>query len=345
MGRGLRIALVGPDGERVGVQVSGWGGGDRLQAEVGCESTLGPPWKLRSPRQSPVEREHLTLSVDLSRTAGDLRCTLRPGVEGHRNVPLERWPEGGAWALEITATDHGGAEAPAAAEAILVSLTLEASGLVVERPGASPPDPVAQAVSLVTAGDVAAGRALQALPASADLRRAAALRAAPDVLAGPLREAVGRERYYALFDRAFTVPIDAHPDDQALGVTLTTALPDVEALLSAPDPASRARGVRLLAARGRAWVALGRPAAARRDLLAVSRAPAPHGPLPDPIATVWLDLAALEARDGRDDAALDDVRHGLGASSAPEILADRVRAMPALAALAQRPAWVELLPP
>jgi hypothetical protein len=58
---------------------------------------------------------------------------------------------------------------------------------------------------------------------------------------------------------------------------------------------------------------------------------------------VWLDLAALEAGEGDEHAALAAVTQAIAASSAPEITADRVRAVPRLARYADQPAWALVL--
>ena len=347
---GVQIALIGADGDRIGLQVAGWGGGERLEEEVGCVTSFGAGWSRRRGRDSPAEPRSLTLAIDVSATTGDLRCTLGPGVGDHTNVPLDRLPSGGPWRLVVTATGHAGHDAPALAEAVLRSITLTGSNLVTAPSGplARPDDPIAQAVALAHAGrsDEAELR-LASVGAEAEGRLADVLRVHPATLGPPLRAAFGADRYYALFERAFSVVMAAHPDDAALGVALTASLPDLEPSTRSSDPAVRDRATRLLAARGRAWAALGQAAAARRDLREALRLGAGldggRDDPPDGRASVWLDLAALEAGEGDEHAALAAVTQAIAASSAPEITADRVRAVPRLARYADQPAWALVL--
>lgn len=380
---GVRFVLRSQTGAghepSLGVEVGGWGGGQLLDRDVSCLGTFSDPVSRRVPVDGPAETVSLRLSVDVSATTGDQRCAITVATDDRVstdqgltvNRPLISAPEGGDWELVVEPTRHGTLDAPAVASVVVRSLSLTATGLAL-RPtsgplvrwnrelasGEVPADAprgtgVWRAVGLAEAGRTAEAVAqLRALRRSdPDVKRELiqGLRTDLPTFGPVVFETVGLG-YYPLFRSAFQVPIFAHPDDPTLTSALTTGLPALEsaARVSADDPVLRDALSVLLAARGRAWAALGQPAAARRDLVEATRIGEGSGGRVSPgseLAAAWVALAGLAASEGDPEDALEAIRRALEVSAAREITVDLVRASPELDPWVGTPAWRAVLEP
>ena len=358
----IRFELRHPESS-LSVGLSGRGGGMLLERTTLCEASFGDHVYESSKRSSPDQVVPVTLSIDFSRVTGDIRCSGRIGEESfHDNLVATKLPPSGDWQLVIGSSGAGSVEG-ALASAVIQEIALHGTGLSL---GAPDPDlswgsllasgvlpeaapegmGVWYAVALANAGrDEEAATALQAATregSQIDAEREIAHGLRNHLATfGPVVQTIWPDRYHALFERAYNTAITAHPDDEALMRALINGLPaTLDARIS--RKLGRDRAARLLAARGRAWAALGQPAAARRDLTSATRMGSSDREPRGPVSSAWVGLAALAAVDGDTERAIDAISQALSASASPELTADMVRITPELAPY--RETWSTLLP-
>jgi tetratricopeptide (TPR) repeat protein len=356
---GVRFALRSATDE-IEIALGGKGGGMILERGLSCGASFTDRAVSRAWQGTPSELLPVTLSLDLARVTGDLRCSWRIGDDsGHDNLVAAQMPAGGDWELVIGPSSPGSVDGSMAAM-VVRELELQGTELVLGR--ASPdhaygsllasgviPEEVPRgmqvwrAVALAEAGrDDEAGRALQGSPRTPETERevAQALRSHLATF-GPVVQATWPDRYHELFERAYSTALAAHPDDEVLMRALITGLP-MALDARATQRIGRDRAARLLAARGRAWAGLGQPAAARRDLTDATRLGGLDTEPRGPVSSAWIGLAALAAAEGDADKALDAITRALAVSAAPELTADVVRVTPELAPYVA--SWSAVLP-
>ncbi|MEQ1571933.1 MAG: hypothetical protein ABMA64_40270, partial [Myxococcota bacterium] len=358
---GVAFELVETAGtDHLTVEVSGWGGGGLTELQVSCAagelSAARVPW-------SGDEGAAVVLSIDLARPPGDVRCRLDAPSTTHRvNLPLSRFPRGGAWEVRVRPNRHGSTTSPALARVAVRSLTLTATDLRLAPPtdegsawrravasGQDRPPPLGEsdaawAVTLARAGDPA--RAAAALRAALDASPDRTLRELRQALRlqlptfGSVAQRVLGPGYLVQFAHAFEVPLNqgGTPD---LALALTTGLPQLDRPLV--GPAAREVGGRLLAARGLAWVSLDQHDAAERDLIAALALAPARSDGRGWQSTARVALAGLHASVGDDALALALVQEAIERSTAPEITSDLVRASPELGPRCSDPTWAAVL--
>jgi tetratricopeptide (TPR) repeat protein len=356
---GVRFALRNATDD-IEISLGGRGGGMILERSLSCGASFVERAMSQGRQGSPSEVLPVTLSLDLARVTGDLRCSWQIGDEsGHDNLVATQLPAGGDWELVIGPSGPGAVDGSMATVAVR-EIELHATELVLGRaspeqtfgallasgviPEEVPRDmQVWRAIALAEAGrDDEAGRALRESPRTPETEREVAQALRSHLAAfGPVVQATWPDRYHELFERAYSTALAAHPDDELLMRSLITGLP--MALDSrATARIGRDRAARLLAARGRAWAGLGQPAAARRDLTDATRLGGLDTEPRGPVSSAWVGLAALSAAEGDADKALDAIQRALAVSAAPELTADVVRVTPELAPYVA--SWAAVLP-
>lgn len=379
---GLEVSVQDGAGQKLGVLAQGWGGGDVLEHELGCRSTLlGGVLGIRDAVDGPGRDAPLRFVLDVAPATGDLLCTIT-GADGEvlvrRRDRLTGSLSPGDWTLTVAPTGDAGLPIPMMARALLASIRVTGGG--VQARTTAPSDPFITAIARGQ-GDLALS-----LPAAeggaASVWRAAALADAGRWEEGTalLRASLGRDGadrevlhllrsraasfgpllsevvvggFAAWFDRAWTGALYAHVDDPLVQRALMTQLGGLEQAPVGPQSVeAELRRVALLVARSQAWSRQGEAGAARRDLrVATELVEAVAGRAPQAVDTdirsrvsaAQRTLAAQELAVGRRDAALRHAQKSLEVAGSADIARDALRVLPGLSAVWSDPEWAALI--